>query len=216
MSNSIPSVHQPIKSDPFCKNVAKTCTLFKSRKIRNKAERWFHPYWRCKQIVLQNKRTTNSHFFRPNTHDYCRIQDITESAMLQLNETEHLLSKLQHSWNEGGTSKSETMVHILRVFFSSCHEKYWPLHVWASRTTIYFCNRSITGVSCLPKWKCNKLLTRRIIESHKKKSNAMESGRDLISITKPQSVKSDSVIRREDLGGCRFRRNQPIVKLIIQ
>jgi hypothetical protein len=63
------------------------------------------------------------------------------------------------------------------------------IHVLASRATIYFCNHSITGVSCLPKWKCNKLLTRRIIASHKKKSNAMESGRDLINITKPQSVK---------------------------
>jgi hypothetical protein len=44
----------------------------------------------------------------------------------------------------------------------------------------------------------------------------MESGRDLINITKPQSVKSDSVIRREDLGGCRLRSKQPIVKLVIQ
>jgi len=44
----------------------------------------------------------------------------------------------------------------------------------------------------------------------------MESGRDLISITKPQSVKSDSVIRREGLGGCRLRRNQPLVKLVFQ
>jgi len=39
----------------------------------------------------------------------------------------HPLSNLLHSWNEGGTKRSERMVHILRVFLSSCHEKYWPL-----------------------------------------------------------------------------------------
>jgi len=101
-------------------------------------------------------------------------------------------------------------------FFLSWKVLTTIIHVWASRATIYFCNHSITGVSCLPKWKRNKLFARRIIASHKKKSNAMESGRDLISITKLQSFKSDSAIRREDLGGCRLRRNQPIVKLLFQ
>ena len=181
---------------------------------------WFHPDWRCKQIILQNKLTTNSHLFGPNTHDCCGIQHSTQSATLRLTANDHPLNIVLHSWNEGGTSKSERKVHILRVFLSSYHEKYWSLlpriHVSASRATTCFCNYSITGVSCLPKWKCNKLLTRRIIASHKKKSNAMESGRDLISITKPQSVKSDSVIRREGLGGCRLRRNQPLVKLVFQ